>query len=155
MKNIKRITLVIVTMFLALISAGCMVPPPGSGSTPIGHLNLCVYADDIIDLNLVINASDANGNPFGDDDTGALYVDYITVGRTAERDVPNECGSQRPYHVVRLKADVGSTIHASIRVTGPTKRDLLTCVYFVNGVEIPASRMDGRNSIVCRYVGKV
>jgi hypothetical protein len=130
------------------------MPPPGS-TTPLGQLILCVYSDDIIDLNLVINASDANGDPFTDDDTGALYVDYIAVGRTAERDLPNECESQRPYHVVRLKADPGNTIHASIRVTGPTRRDLLTCVYYANGIAIQASRTDGRNSIVCRYVGKV
>lgn len=147
----KRITCSAVAL-LALGLTGCYVP---SNAGPQGRMWLCVYTEDTVDITMVINASGPNGEPLTDDTNGAPYVDYITSAETEPHKVPNECESPRPYHQINLKADVGTTIHASIRVTGPRATTRLDCVYYVNGVMMPASHESRRNEVVCRLTAKV
>jgi len=153
MRSAKKIACFIVIALLAAIGvAGCYVPPPGTpGGPEVGRLWLCIYTDDTVDITMVINAVDGkDGHPLTDDDTGAFYADYITSAETEPQDLPNECESQRPYHQVILKAAKGSSIISSIRVTGPRKTTLITCVFYLNGVALPETRVDRRNEVVCR-----
>lgn len=157
MRSVKKIAMFVVIAILAAIGvAGCYVPPAGTpGGPEAGRLWLCIYTDDTVDITMVINAVDAQGHPLTDDETGVEYSDYITSAETEPQELPNECESQRPYHQVNLKAERGEAIISSIQVTGPRATTLLTCVFYVNGTMIPASRVDKRNQVICRIATTV
>jgi hypothetical protein len=153
----KKWTNIVLATGLTVVSFGCATGsgPGGDNSTPKGVMTLCVTTEDAEDITLQITSISDEGVAVTDDESSQPYNNYLVVTETAPHDMPNDCGTKKPYKAVNMRADVGTLLHAQVRVSAVRSSARLSCFYRVNGNTILATRGEGRNSLSCLYTGRV